>query len=389
MFVGCSLTQFITEYLTATGWIVPAQVGEKGGLWRHPQSDYLLPIPNELTADGVDWHVITERLAMVEDSEVTDVLARIDRRWVDIANVRAANDIVIRDTIPYSAGVTLVRESWGMLRSSATTSLGPQPFIRKYRQGGDEIVASARMAHTRRGSFIIPIHLPIRETDRPKAHGEETNDSQITGLEVNTAPEPVERRVMRTFAESLSAINTVAVEPKREPSADGIHDLIRAGVSHQFASSLDHILSEKSVDQFSVSFEWSAAGGPPPQGINRVEIPSSAAEVVRLVAMRLKVAPRSRGAEEFVGPIRRVERDPHSDTGTVTVQAIKNGRPARVSVNVSAEVLDQAWQWARDRKTVVVQSRVHPSSDGLMADTADAVTPLMVDAPVDHNRANS
>jgi hypothetical protein len=239
------------------------------------------------------------------------------------------------------------------------------------------------------GSFIIPIHLPIREPDTQQAHGEDTEEPPISGLEVNTAPEPVERRVMRTFAESLSAINTVAVKPEQEPSPDGIHDLVRAGVSHQFASSLNHILSEKSVDQFGVSFEWSAAGGPPPKGINRVEIPSSAAEVIRLVAIRLKITPSSRGAEEFVGPIRRVERDPHSDTGTVTVQTIKNGRPARVSVNVSAKVLDQAWQWARDRKTVVVQSRVHQSRDGLMADTADAVTPLMVDAPANHNRANS
>ena len=36
------------------------------------------------------------------------------------------------------------------------------------------------------------------------------------------------------------------------------------------------------------------------------------------------------------------------------------------------------WQWARDRKTVVVNSPVHSTRDGLHAATQDAITPLML-----------
>jgi hypothetical protein len=370
----------LARYLVATGWIAPAEVGEVGGLWRHPQSDYLLPVPNKLVADGIDWHMITERLAIVEDAEITDVLARLDGQSVDIANLRAANDIVIRDTIPYPAGVTLVRESWTMLRAIATTSLGPQAFIRNYRRSADEIVAEARMAHTRKGSFIIPIHLPIPE---PDADGEEQHDAEpmIEGLEIRSAAEPAQRRVMRTFAESLATIDTLAVQPDREPTGDLIHDLIRAGVSYQFSSALNRVLAEDSVEEFSANFEWAPSGGPPPRGLDNIGIPAAARERVKMVADRLKATPSARVEEEFVGPIRRVERHLDADTGTVTVQTIRNGHPARVSVDVSPALLDQAWTWARERKTVVVQSRVHRTNEGLMADALDAVMPLMLQLP--------
>jgi lauroyl/myristoyl acyltransferase len=63
----------------------------------------------------------------------------------------------------------------------------------------------------------------------------------------------------------------------------------------------------------------------------------------------------------------------------VTVQIARNGRTTNVSVNVSAQVLDEAWQWARERKTVVVSSKIRSSREGLQAVTQDAIAPLMLD----------
>jgi hypothetical protein len=361
----------LTRYLNATGWLAPSDPGPAGGLWRHPHSELLLPVPNDLGDGGIDWQRLVERLAMVEDATIADVLARLDGRMVDIANLRAANDIVISDTIPFAAGVTLVREGWTMLRASATTSLGPRSFIRKYRPAGDEIINHARMAHTRRGSFIIPVHLPIPEHE---VHREKAKPT-FEGLEVEP-PESEQRRVMRTFAESLAAIDTIAVQPEREPNSDGVHDLVRAGVSHQFTSALHRVLEEDSVSEFSASFEWAPGGGPAPNGPASVEVPASARERIRVVAAKLKSPPQQRMTEELTGPIIRVERHTDTDTGVVTVQAVRAGRVAHVNVNVSSGRLDEALVWMRARETVVVESRVHRTSAGLMADSRDAVTPL-------------
>jgi hypothetical protein len=362
------------RYLALTGWIAPVSPGPAGGLWRHPQSELLLPLPDELVEGGIDWHRLIERVALVEDAEVVDVLARLDGRLVDIANLRAANDIVITNTIPFNAGVTLVREGWAMLRSSATTSLGPRAYIRKYRPAADELIENARMAHTRRGSFVIPIHLPIPE---PKAAESAAEDAEAAfdGFEIES-PESEQRRVMRTFAESLAAIDEVAIKPEREPTTANVLELVRAGVSHQFAAALHRVLDEESVAEFSASFEWAPSGGPAPSGLSRVTVPSAARERVGTVAKQLKAPAPQRITEELTGPIIRVERHTDTDTGIVTVQAVRSGRVAHVNVNVSSGRLDEALVWMRARETVVVQSRVHRTSTGLIADSSDAVAPL-------------
>lgn len=365
----------LVRYLAASGWLPPDEVGQVGGMWRHPESDYLLPVPNDLDAEGIDWQVITERLAMLEGAKVSEVVTRLEGQAVDIANLRAANDIIIHDTIPYKAGVTLVQSSWTMLRSSATTALGPKANIRNYRKTGDELISTARMAHTRRGSFIIPILLPIPD---PKPDDEERKQPPLPDMGIATEREPQERRIMRTFAEALAAIDMMAVQPEKEPRPSIDYELIRAGVSHQFANALHDVLTATSVSEFSAKFEW-APIGTPPQGLREVSIPADARDRIRDVARRLKVSPTPRVEEAFSGPIRSVERDPDPgvDTGLVTVQTTRNGRVAHVSVRVSAEILDQAWQWARERQTVVVNSKVRRTSDGLMADKSDAVEPMM------------
>lgn len=358
----------LVRYLTMSGWVPPESEGPAGGLWRHPNSRFALPVPRELSTDGLDWQQILHRIALVESSDVADVETRIDGRFVDIANLRAANDIVIRDTIPYHAGVALVRESWTMLRSSATTSLGPRSHIRRFRKSADEIVKGARMAHSKRGSFIIPIHMPLPDAETP------AKDEFLPGDDFTMVPESRERRVMRTFAESLAALNTVAVQPQHEPRPDSIHDLIRAGVSHEFSAALHRILDEVAVTEFAASFVWATGAGPAPATPETVTIPAAASERVRRVAIQLKTESGSRGREYLTGPIVGVHRDDQDQAGTVTVQVSRNARLAHVNVNVSRARLDEALDWMKARSTVAVDSLVHRTSSGLFADRRDAVS---------------
>lgn len=359
----------LTAYLRSMGWIEPTNDGPAGGLWRLPGSGLLIPVPRELSPAGLDWQRIVERLAEVEGVPASDIAVHLAGEPLDVANVRAANDIVIRETIPYSAAATVVRESWLMLRAAATTSLGPKGHIRRYRSRADSLIAPARMGHTRNGSFIIPIYLPLPEAS-PEADTLPELDTQMS------VPEPQQRRIMRTFAESLAAVREIVIEPEREPDANGIHDLIRSGVSHEFAASLQRVLVEDAVADFSVAFAWSPFGGPAPRTPTSVSIPASAVQRVKRVADRLKQAPATQRSEYLTGPIVGVRRDDQDRTGVVTVQVSRNARPAHVSVNVSRERLDEALDWMKARATVVVQSRVHRTSTGLMADSRDAVASL-------------
>ncbi|MFZ2243061.1 MAG: hypothetical protein WAV90_26490 [Gordonia amarae] len=365
----------VIRYLAASGWRKPEEKGAAGELWVHPASKFTLPIPYQLDRDSGDWAVIAERLALIEDVPVTTITVRFTEQPMDVVNLAAANDIRVKDTIALEAGVTLVQSYWTMLRSSATTAMAPRGYITTYRKSGDDLIAGARLAHTRRGSFIIPILLPL--SDPPP--DPEPKQDPIPGVSVTAEPEPLERRVMRTFAEALAAIDTVVVQPAKEPQAKVMPELVRAGVSHQFANALHRVLAEQTVSEFSAAFDWAPVGETPTTA-RKVAIPSEADELVRVVVARLKERAPSRVDEQFVGPIRRVERDPDAETGSVTVQSIRNGRPANVTVRLSPELLDQAWDWARDHRTLVVNSKVERTSDGLIARTNDAVLPVLVEA---------
>lgn len=354
----------LVAYLTATAWQPPAEPGPQGELWRNPDTRYAVPVPEVLDEAGPDWELILDRLALVEKSTPSDVERRIRGRLMDIASLRAANDLVIEDTIPLGAGVSMVRESWVMLRSCATTSLGARPHIAgNYRRAGDELLDLARMAHTRRGSFIIPIYMPVPPPQE--------QPDQIEGLET-APPEPGERRVMRTFAQSLSMIESVAT-PEHEPTANDVQELIHHGVSHEFAAGLTRILRNESVAEFSAEFEWAALAGPAPATPRRVAISAHAAPRIERVSRRLKSEKPVRGVEMLTGPIVGVELNNDGTGGVVTIQTFRAARECRVSVNVSAARLDQALDWMKQRDTALVTGRVHRTGAHLFADRRDGI----------------
>lgn len=354
----------LVAYLKATGWEPPEEPGPEGELWRNHNYRYSVPVPEPLDDQGPDWELVLDRLALVEETTPQRVEQRIRGRLIDVANLRAARDLVIEDTIPLAAGVSMIRNSWVMLRSCATTSLGARPHIAgKYRKSGDDLIELARMAHTRRGSFIIPIYMPVPPP--------EDQPDQIEGLET-APPEPGERRVMRTFAQSLSLIESV-VKPEPEPNANDVQEMIHAGVSHEFAMGLTHILRDESVAEFSADFEWAALAGPAPSTPRHVVIPADAASRIERVSRRLKSEKPARGVEMLTGPIVGVQLNDDNTSGVVTIQTVRGARQCHVSVNVSLERLDDALDWMKQRSTALVTGRVHRSGANLFADRRDSI----------------
>lgn len=358
----------LTDYLRSTGWASPAEPGPSGRIWLHPESGVGLPVPSTLTATGIDWEQILHRLARIEGVDERTLASRLTGDLVDVANLRASNDIVIGDTIPYLAAVSLVRDSWVMLRSSATTSRGPKGHIRRYRKAADEIAELARMAHTKRGSFVIPILMPIPEAPEPAQEPLPQTDTAF--------PESDERRVMRTFAEALSAIDRVAVQPERDPTQGDMAEMIRSGVSHEFSAALVRILGQPAVSEFSATFEWAPGPGHAPATPSRVEIPAAALERVSRISTLMKSETAKREIEILTGPVVGVHRDDDDQSGVVTVQTMRNARIAHVTVNVSRDRLYEALDWMKSGETVSIEGRVHRAGSGLQSDRRDGVVLL-------------
>lgn len=361
-----SLQRNLSLYLASHGWVASREPGPAGRLWDHETANLSMAIPEVVHEDSLDWRSITARLAEVERVTIEQVVADLLSMSTDVANLRAANDLVITDTIPYEAGTAMLQGAWRMFRSCATTSMMPRAQIRSnYNNRADEIVRTARMAHTKRGSFIIPLLLPVSEP------------SEIDeGLVDAAPPEPLERRVMRTFAEALTKVHELVVTPEREPRSEDTLHLISSGVSAEFATALNKVLTEEAVAEFGVQFQWAPVAGPQPDTLSGVSIPAAAAPRVAAVAAKLRNVPTEQYIEILTGPIVAVARDALQG-GTVTIDTMRKSRATHVSVRVTDDnQFDSALDWMKRRTTVAVEGRITRQNNVLMSDRANGVAPL-------------
>jgi len=342
----------LTSYLKAEGWSPLGSPGPVGELWQHKGAGFKVPVPHALEQGGAAWRLIVNRVAAQGRTTPAEVELRLRYWTTDVANLMAANDILVSDSIPLRAGRAMVTSSWQMLRSSATTARGPLAHIRgRYRKLGDEFLDAARMGHTIRGSYVIPILMPLSDL-------EPASDSAFLPGTVSAVIEPPERRIMRTFAESLTWMDRAVIQPESEPTGDGVMALVTAGVSKEFASALHAVLREPAVAAFSTDFQWAQSVTPPGSIPDRVEIPAAAADRVERVAQKLATLPNPSQAEVLIGPIIEVRYPPGDPFGSMVIQVIRHGRTARIRVTIREERIDEALVWMRSRETVVVHGTV-------------------------------
>jgi hypothetical protein len=239
-----------------------------------------------------------------------------------------------------------------MLRSTATTSMRTRAVIAGgFSKRGDEIVRRARMAHTEHGSFVVPMHMPLSDPEPVNSY-----DEPLPGVEKRDLLEPAERRVMRTFAESLAAVSKILIQPENEPTAQQVPYLVEAGASREFLVALNDVLAKPVLNEFSAAFEW-AAGLKQPHTPSSIEIPHAASPRIQRATELLR-KPTSVPGETLTGPIIMVRHEPADPVGLIWVQAVRQGRQVEVEVRVNADVLDDVHEWMKQEETVVVAGNI-------------------------------
>ncbi len=365
----------LLDFMKSHGWSPEGAAGPVGELWNHPDVEFKIPVPHQISADESDWNAIIERLAAQSKSSRAEVALQLTHWSMDVANLRAASDFLVGDSIPLRAGMQMVASSWQLLRSSATTASGPRAWIRgKYGALADELVSTARMGHTIRGSYVIPILMPLTVA--------EVTDGMFNDFELpaegtdGVRMEPPERRIMRTFAEALTSLDRIVVHPENEPSGDAVSALVTAGVSKEFASALHSILSESAVAEFSAGFTWAPSLAAPSSVPRAVEIPAAAADRIGRIAAKLKQPTRTPRAEVITGPVIEVRHPPGDSLGSIVVQAARDRRIVRVRVMLREDRIPEAAMWMGDNETVVVQGKVVRSGHELRIDMPQSIQTL-------------
>jgi hypothetical protein len=367
-----ALTTNLNRYLSLAGW-ERQEPGPAGSLWlQSSRPEVALAVPEPIKPDMDEWPGIIDRLAVFEHRSPTDVAMSILTQYVDVTRLRAVISYVITGTIPLEAGVSLVQSAHSMLRAAGTTARRPRAQIKgNYSSLGDEIVHQARMAHTEDGSYVLPIWMPL--TPPPEEDG-----SLFDELEKRHPAETLERRVTRTLAQSIEAVQKVIIQPASAPRNTGdLLPVIAAGGSRELVLALHKIISQPAVAEFEAQFDW-AGGLKPPGGVpDRVVLPSDAAPLLEAAARLLKVPDRF-PAQIYTGQIVVIMHKPGDPFGEIGIDTVRQNRNCEVRVRLNSRTLDRAYEWARTERAILVEGDVRRAGAGhkLRIDSPMRVLPL-------------
>lgn len=347
----------LVSYLKAHEWL-SSQPGPGGTLWA--KGDTRIGVPHD--PDDV---LITSVLGRLARSEQRDVKATADAvRHVrfDVTHLRAVSHHHIVDKIPLETATKLINSAKVMLRATATTALRERAQIAgSYSRIGDEVVHEAFMGHTERGSFIIPVLVQIPEPDPPDPLQPTLYDDRAEPILHNAAPEPFERRVVRTFAQSMQAVRDLVVEPGRIPGTDQMHELVYRGVSREFCGGLVKVLDESTIGEFETIVDWAPVVPAPDTMPRHVSISAEAVDLVRVVADRLRQQRRP-SKQVFSGTIVQFRHENHDDPfGEIAVSTMRRGRPSEVTVRLPISAYREAWDWHNAGRAVLVEGLIRRS----------------------------
>lgn len=337
----------LISFLRRTGGRVIGS-GATGDAWLVGDLKSPLIVPPDVGPEHFEWDGILERAAQALGRTVLGVHSDIERQYVDLTEF-SADDDDMPDSVSLDVGAALVDNARSLVRSSATSSRIDRLAIEgNYSSVGDRLAKQARMGHTRSGSYVLPVLMLL-----PRL-GEEVADGRLYNPDAYR--ESDERRVTRTLAQSLVAIQKVIVDPDRVPTRDVLSDLIVAGVTREAVLAVERVLSA-GANAFTAQFDWARAPGEPSGLPPKATFQREATGILRDAAgmMRTKRPPRG---ERLNGLIVAMRDDPGEPYGEMTLQTVRSGRSCEVRVTLERARLQMAHRWFENHEAIGVQGKI-------------------------------
>lgn len=344
-------------YMQREGW-VERPPGPAGSLWSNGSFEIAVPASDD---DARLVHGVLERLASWAKEESVDLSERIRYYSVDVTDLRADMFDSSVEAIPLGVAEVMTRSARTLIRSAATTASRPRGDLRgNYSRLSEELVAKARMGHTKRGSFIIPILVPL-----PSAESLEPDVQMLDDPTRVAVPEPYERRAVRTLAQSLQAIQNVIIDPGKAPTMNSLHDAIELGVSRELCQAVSELLSQPSIIEFDALFSWGGLVKAPARLPRTVRLSAEGRDLVEMASERLRQVHRE-NSRTFSGNIVGLRRVGVDSTGYVSVATIRNGRSAEITVSLPYRRYKEALRWHDDGRVILVEGEIEKEKGHLV-----------------------
>ncbi|GAD87060.1 MULTISPECIES: hypothetical protein [Nocardia] len=379
---GDELVIHTKAWMLQHGWTEVSE-GPAGWMWKHTAAGgdaRKIAIVRNLANDSGAFNGVVQRLAAAHGAPTAEVERTLKMWGTDVTMLRAANDIVIAETIPLTAAAVMVESARLMYRCSATAAIRLRPEISGgYSKIGDDLSNTVRMGHTERGSYVIPVYVKLSD---PKEVVD--NEQPFEGLERESVAtvemvESAERRMTRTFAQAMQAIHDHVLTPEHLPRAEQVMGLVSAGVTREFVSAITRVLAEGAVAEFETRFEWAPSQPTPTRIAQSVSIPAAAEEKLTETIRILKRSKR-REFNVMTGPIVTVSKFPDDPNVYATIKTVRGGHPCNVTAILPSLPLKTVTEWMTSGETVQLQGVVDRQGGGLVVRSPQGFGPIALPA---------
>jgi hypothetical protein len=328
---------WVETFLSNRGW-TKLGAGSAGSLWGGPDVEELA-VPASVDHDHKVANSLISRISVATGMPFADVFDGIIYGAADVIDVHVTGAGIGGGWIPWKSAEKVVGRGRDAFRAAGTTAMGMKPEIKgNYSRLADGIIDNAQLAHTGDGSFVFPII--VRLPASPTEHGE-----------------PMERRITRTFAQSLQAVHHL-IAPKDSlalrtgDSAEWVH----AGVSREFCSALGEILQDQRISDLTMHFRWASAGPGATSLPRSLSFASGQAPSVLRAADLLR-GEREQYSDHYSGRV--VGRSAETDGfHALSLQTVRRGHVTTLEIRISEQEHALAADWSARHETIVVEGAV-------------------------------
>lgn len=342
---GSSLSSAaVRQWLAAERWALTQEKQGIAELWSRPEGErngkinhVLVPLAESFADYGRRFAALLDDLGRAYNLTAAELTQEIASVSTDMFFVRL-DQAMADGTIPFKQATALLNSIQKMVRAAATTAADPKHSHVGRRPAAvtEFIDEDLRFGHTKRGSFIITVAARLDHHD--------DSHSPIEELGSTGEVKPFSRRVMETLVTGLLATKHHLAEGDAIEQYQNLETAQSNGMSLELVQSLIEVSAVEGLKSVDLSFQWAAAGPPPPNVENEVRI--EAVEVPGLEKLRdrliLKEEPQEQTLMGRVTDLSREDIGGGQEERSILLEAEINGGLKKVRVPLSPTEYDWA-----------------------------------------------
>lgn len=332
----------VSTYLMSTGWLLDGMIGSVGSIWhrkeaQHSDAELILPETNEIRDCEDRLADVVEQLSIFEMRPAEEVVRAINTYFCDLISVRIVHADVEGGTIPLDDGVLLFERIRDLMTAATLSTISKRRHFSGNRPPeAINFLSSLKLGQTEVGSYVANVIAPVQHSSSNQDSIEKTSIGRV---------------VTANLATGLQAL-LVAVDSYKKTQELSVFDrAVDSGVSANMCEALVGLSGEKKDRGFSISISPSHQQT---FGLDMVKQHTFDKNFIPEIEMAAEYYRENYVIPEFtvVGFVKKLNRDPDDDNGTVTVAAIVQDVERNVTFDLAGDEYRDAIH-AHENKQVV------------------------------------